>query len=189
MKKEQKKELRAKTVDELIKELRDLRSEVSKLKVDMKTGKATDMNSFYKKKKDIARVLTYLSEKREEAKVSAQCYFLNNMATKTVKKTTVKKAEVKTESKEKKVMKQKENKNNRTMTGTVVSTKMQGTVVVSIERKVAHKLYGKLIKVTKRIKADKNGMEVSEGEVVVIEQTRPISKDKNFKVIKKEEGK
>ncbi len=111
------------------------------------------------------------------------------MATKTVKKTTVKKAEVKTESKEKKVMKQKENKNNRTMTGTVVSTKMQGTVVVSIERKVAHKLYGKLIKVTKRIKADKNGMEVSEGEVVVIEQTRPISKDKNFKVIKKEEGK
>ena len=86
-------------------------------------------------------------------------------------------------------MKQKENKNNRTMTGTVVSTKMQGTVVVSIERKVAHKLYGKLIKVTKRIKADKNGMEVSEGEVVVIEQTRPISKDKNFKVIKKEEGK
>lgn len=111
------------------------------------------------------------------------------MATKTVKKTTVKKAEVKTESKEKKVMKQKENKNNRTMTGTVVSTKMQGTVVVSIERKVAHKLYGKLIKVTKRIKADKNGMEVSEGEVVVIEQTRPISKDKNFKVIKKKEGK
>ncbi len=71
MKKEQKKELRAKTVDELIKELRDLRSEVSKLKVDMKTGKATDMNSFYKKKKDIARVLTYLSEKRGEAKVSA----------------------------------------------------------------------------------------------------------------------
>ena len=41
------------------------------------------------------------------------------MATKTVKKTTVKKAEVKTESKEKRVMKQKENKNNRTMTGTL----------------------------------------------------------------------
>ncbi len=108
------------------------------------------------------------------------------MPTKTVKKTTIKKAEIKVENKEKKVMKQKETKTNKTMTGTVVSTKMQGTVVVSIERKVAHKLYGKLIKVTKRIKADKNGIEVSEGEVVVIEQTRPISKDKNFRVIKVE---
>jgi ribosomal protein L29 len=69
MKKEQKKELRAKTADELIKELRDLCSEVTKLKIEMKTGKITDTNAFYKKKKDIARVLTYLSEKREEASV------------------------------------------------------------------------------------------------------------------------
>ncbi len=69
MKKEQKKELRTKTVDELIKELRDLRSEVAKLKIEMKTGKIEDTNAFYKKKKDIARVLTYLSEKREEAKI------------------------------------------------------------------------------------------------------------------------
>lgn len=71
MKKEQKKELRAKTIDELIKELRDLRAAVAKLKVEMKTGKVNDTNAFYRKKKDIARVLTYLSEKREEAKVSA----------------------------------------------------------------------------------------------------------------------
>lgn len=70
MKKEQKKELRTKTVDELIKELRDLRSQVAKLKIEMKTGKIEDTNAFYKKKKDIARVLTYLSEKREEAKVN-----------------------------------------------------------------------------------------------------------------------
>lgn len=67
MKTNEKKELRTKTVDELIKELRDLRSAVTKLKIEMTTGKATDMNAFYKKKKDIARVLTYLSEKREEA--------------------------------------------------------------------------------------------------------------------------
>lgn len=70
MKKEQKKELRAKTIDELIKELRDMRSEVAKLKIDMKTGKAENTNALYRKKKDIARVLTYLSEKGEEAKVS-----------------------------------------------------------------------------------------------------------------------
>ncbi len=69
MKKEQKKELRAKTADELIKELRDLRAEVSKLSIDMKTGKVEDTNKLYRKKKDIARVLTYLSEKPREVKV------------------------------------------------------------------------------------------------------------------------
>ncbi len=73
--------------------------------------------------------------------------------------------------------------------GTIVSAKMQNTVVIAIERKVAHKLYGKLLRVTKRIKADTNGMELSEGDFVTIEQTRPVSKEKNFKVIKKEEAK
>ncbi len=68
MKKEQKKELRTKTTDELVKELYDLRSEVAKLKIEMKTGKIEDTNMVYRKKKDIARVLTYLSEKGEEAK-------------------------------------------------------------------------------------------------------------------------
>ena len=65
MKKEQKKELRAKTVEELIKELRDLRMEVAKMKIEMKTGKIENTNALYRKKKDIARVLTYLSEKKE----------------------------------------------------------------------------------------------------------------------------
>jgi small subunit ribosomal protein S17 len=72
------------------------------------------------------------------------------------------------------------------MTGTVVSTKMQKTVVVAIERKVAHKLYGKLIKVTKRLKVDTNGMDLSEGDTVKIQKTRPLSKDKNYKVVSKE---
>lgn len=76
--------------------------------------------------------------------------------------------------------------NKRTLTGTVVSTKMQKTVVVAIERKVAHKLYGKLIRVTKKLKADTNGMELSEGDIVKIQGTRPLSKDKNYKVVYKE---
>lgn len=79
-------------------------------------------------------------------------------------------------------------KYKKTFSGTVVSSKMQNTVVVAIQRKVAHKLYRKLIKVTKRIKADTNNIDVKDGDVVVIEQTRPISKNKNFKVIKKEEA-
>jgi small subunit ribosomal protein S17 len=76
-----------------------------------------------------------------------------------------------------------------TMSGIVVSAKMQNTVVVAIERKVAHKLYGKLIRVTKKIKADTNGMEVNEGDVITIMQTKPISRDKNFKVVRKESSK
>ncbi len=63
MKKDQKKELRTKTADELVKELRDLRFEVAKLSIDMKTGKIEDTNKLYKKKKDIARIMTFLSEK------------------------------------------------------------------------------------------------------------------------------
>lgn len=102
--------------------------------------------------------------------------------TKTTKKTTK-------DVKEKKVTKKDMNNNKRTFTATVVSTKMQGTVVVAIERKVAHPVYRKLIRATKRLKADTNGMTLSEGDVVVIEQTRPISRDKNFRVIRKEEAK
>jgi len=66
MKMQQKKELRTKTVEELIHELRGMRSEVSKLALDMKTGKAENTNALYIKRKDIARVLTYLSEKQGE---------------------------------------------------------------------------------------------------------------------------
>lgn len=67
MKLNEKKELRAKTVDELLKELKDLRAEVAKLVIDMSTGKLEDSNKLYKKKKDIARVMTYLSEKSKIA--------------------------------------------------------------------------------------------------------------------------
>lgn len=108
---------------------------------------------------------------------------------KTTKKVAVKKIvkEIKPEAVSKvKETPMKMEPNKRTLTGTVVSTKMQKTVIVAIERKVAHKLYGKLIKVTKRLKADTNGMELVEGDVVKIQGTRPMSKDKNYKVISKE---
>lgn len=110
----------------------------------------------------------------------------------TVKETKVKKTiKAKAEVKNVKVMdkKQEVKIKGQTMSGVVVSTKMQNTVVVAIERKVAHKLYGKLIRVTKKIKADTNGMEINEGDVVTIAQTKPISRDKNFKVVGKESSK
>lgn len=70
MKIQQKKELQAKTKDELIKELRDLRHDVAKLKIDLKTGKVEDLNIVRKKKKDIARVMTYLTQKRVESEAT-----------------------------------------------------------------------------------------------------------------------
>lgn len=74
--------------------------------------------------------------------------------------------------------------NKKTLTGVVVSDKMTKTVVVMIERRIAHPVYKKMIKKTNKIKADTNGMNVVVGQEVVIESTRPISRDKNFKVIK-----
>lgn len=64
MKKEDKKELKSKTREELIKELRDARLSVARLTIDMASGKIENTNALYRKKKDIARVLTFLSQKQ-----------------------------------------------------------------------------------------------------------------------------
>lgn len=71
MKTQQKKELRAKTADELIKDLRDLRASVAKQAIDAKTGKIEDTNKLRKTRKDIARILTYLSEKPKQKEAVA----------------------------------------------------------------------------------------------------------------------
>jgi small subunit ribosomal protein S17 len=70
----------------------------------------------------------------------------------------------------------------------VVSDKMKNTVIVAIERNIAHPRYGKLIKRTQKLMADKSGMDVIVGDIVKIEEIRPMSKNKNFKVVKKENG-
>lgn len=76
----------------------------------------------------------------------------------------------------------------KTFTGKVVSNKMTKTVVVEIERMIRHPVYKKTLKRTGRIKADTNGMEMAVGQYVKIEQTRPVSRDKSFKVIEIVEG-
>lgn len=85
----------------------------------------------------------------------------------------------------KKADKNMEKTTRKIIAGTVVSVKMQNTAIVAVIRKVAHKKYGKLLKVTKRFKVDTNGMELAVGDNVKIEQTKPISKTKFFKVIAK----
>ena len=71
----------------------------------------------------------------------------------------------------------------RVLTGIIVSDKTDKTVVVNVERRVKHPLYGKIIKRSKKYHAHDEGNEYREGETVRIEETRPISKLKTWKVI------
>ena len=71
----------------------------------------------------------------------------------------------------------------KTRTGIVVSDKMQKTVVVAIERRVAHPVYGKMITRTKRLKAHDEENSAKTGDTVRIVETRPLSKDKRWRVI------
>lgn len=69
--------------------------------------------------------------------------------------------------------------------GRVVSTKMQKTVVVNVERKFRHRLYKKTIVRNKKFKAHNENLALKEGDWVRIQETRPISKEKHFIVIEK----
>jgi small subunit ribosomal protein S17 len=69
------------------------------------------------------------------------------------------------------------------LTGTVVSDKADKTVVVLVERKVKHPLYGKIIRRSKKYHAHDEGNEYKAGETVRIEETAPMSKLKTWKVI------
>ncbi len=71
----------------------------------------------------------------------------------------------------------------RVLTGTVVSDKAEKTVVVRVERRVKHPLYGKIIKLSKKYHAHDAANEFHVGEVVRIEECAPISKSKTWKVI------
>jgi small subunit ribosomal protein S17 len=77
-----------------------------------------------------------------------------------------------------------ETRNRRkTRTGLVVSDKMQKTVVVAIERRVAHPQYGKMVTHTKRVKAHDEENSAKLGDTVRIMETRPLSKDKRWRVV------
>lgn len=73
----------------------------------------------------------------------------------------------------------------RVLTGQVVSDKADKTVVVLVERKVKHPLYGKIIRRSKKYHAHDEGNEFKAGETVRIEETAPISKLKTWKVVER----
>ena len=68
-------------------------------------------------------------------------------------------------------------------TGIVVSDKMEKTVVVAIQRRVPHPIYGKMITRTKRLKAHDEENSAKTGDTVRIVETRPLSKDKRWRLV------
>ena len=72
----------------------------------------------------------------------------------------------------------------RTLSGRVVSDKMDKTVTVLVERKVKHPLIGKVIRRSNKFHAHDETNECKEGDLVVIEESRPLSKTKTWKVSK-----
>ncbi len=79
-------------------------------------------------------------------------------------------------------MEQNERTRRKVRQGTVVSDRMDKTVVVAVERRTAHPLYGKMIKRTKKYHAHDEQNDVRVGDIVRIVETRPLSRTKRWRV-------
>ena len=71
----------------------------------------------------------------------------------------------------------------KTRTGKVVSNKMQKTIVVAVENHVKHPLYKKIVKRTYKLKAHDENNECNIGDTVKVMETRPLSKDKRWRLV------
>ena len=71
----------------------------------------------------------------------------------------------------------------KTMIGTVVSDKMDKTVVVAVETRVKHPIYQKTVKRTYKLKAHDEENKCKSGDIVKVMETRPLSKDKRWRVV------
>ena len=81
-------------------------------------------------------------------------------------------------------MSQEVESNKRIITGTVVSNKMDKTVVVSVERKFIHRTFKKVVKRTKKFKCHDEKNECSVGDFISMREVRPLSKTKRWKLEK-----
>ena len=73
--------------------------------------------------------------------------------------------------------------NKKTMTGVVVSSKMDKTVVIKVERRFSHPVFKKVVKTTKKYKVHDEKNECLEGDFVRIRETRPLSKEKRWRLL------
>ena len=122
-------------------------------------------------------------EKMEDKSKATKKAPVKTEAKKAPVKTEAKKAPVKTEAK-KAPVKTEAKKIVRTVTGKVVSNKMDKTITVLVERKVKHPLYGKYINKSNKFHAHDEKNEINEGDVVQITEHKPISKSKSWVVTK-----
>ena len=76
-----------------------------------------------------------------------------------------------------------ESRRNRTVMGRVISNKMDKSITVLVERRVRHPLYGKIITRSTKLHAHDQDNACNEGDVVLIEQCRPISKLKSWRLV------
>ncbi len=82
-------------------------------------------------------------------------------------------------------MENKQKKQSRELSGVVVSNKMMKTVVVKVDTTKTHKIYKKKYVVSKKYKAHDETNEYKKGDKVLMRETKPVSKDKKWAVIKK----
>ena len=122
-------------------------------------------------------------EKMEDKSIATKKAPVKTEAKKAPVKTEAKKAPVKTEAK-KAPVETEAKKIVRTVTGKVVSNKMDKTITVLVERKVKHPLYGKYINKSNKFHAHDEKNEINEGDVVQITEHKPISKSKSWVVTK-----
>ena len=150
------KKMREMTEVELNSELAKMKKELFNLRFQHVTGQLENPVKMREVKREIARVKTILREK-ELAKAEAYRKGGCNMTV--------------------------ERNRRKTKVGVVVSDKMDKTVVVAIEDFVRHSLYGKAVKRTKKVKAHDENNECQIGDRVRIMETRPLSKDKRWRLV------
>lgn len=76
-----------------------------------------------------------------------------------------------------------QDKAKRTVTGRVISNKADKTVTVLVERRVAHPIYGKYVRRSSKLHAHDERNECTEGDLVAIEQCRPLSRSKTWRLV------
>jgi small subunit ribosomal protein S17 len=146
------------TEDELKHQERDLADQLFKLKFQMNMGQTESLKKVRGLRRDIARVQTI----RREQEIAG-----HNTQTKAQTKTA---NQAGTERK----------KHHKELIGIVLSNKMQKTIVVEVTRKKAHAMYGRVISIRKKFYAHDEKNETHPGDVVKIEESRPLSKLKRW---------
>ena len=148
-------DLKAKSASELQEELVAAKKELFNLRFQNATNQLDNTSRIKEVRKNIARIQTVISRARIQL----------------IAATGSEKGEI------------VERNLRKTRTGKVVSDKMDKTIVVAVEDHVKHPLYGKIVKRTYKLKAHDENNECHEGDTVRVMETRPLSKDKRWRLV------